>query len=48
MYYLYILGTLDAVFPENTTENSANIDKLFKDLMKVLKSDGIYLCVSLL
>ena len=41
-------GTLDAVFPENTTKIVNNIEKLFLGILRVLKAEGSYIFISLL
>ena len=41
-------GTLDAVFPEDTSKNAEKIEHLFAEVLRVLKPKGSYICISLL
>lgn len=41
-------GTLDAVFPEDTAENTQKVHFLFEEIIRILKDNGVYLCISLL
>jgi len=41
-------GTLDAIYPENTEEITKNVEKVFDDVMKILKENGSYIFISLL
>lgn len=41
-------GTLDALMPDDTKETIKKIDQYFSELQRILKSNGRYLCISLL
>lgn len=41
-------GTLDALMPNNDVETIVQIDKMFYEINRTLKSGGRYICISLL
>lgn len=41
-------GTLDAIYPEEKKENREKIEKYFNQIVKILKTNGIYYIISLL
>lgn len=41
-------GTLDALTPDDKTETLSNVDKYFREITRILKNGGRYICISLL
>ena len=40
-------GTLDAIYSENTEENSEKVSRMFIEIARLLKVGGRYICFSL-
>ncbi|ESO09366.1 hypothetical protein HELRODRAFT_186734 [Helobdella robusta] len=40
-------GTLDAVYSEDTEENRLKVDNMFKEIVRLLRLGGRYICISL-
>lgn len=40
-------GTLDAIFTENTFENIEVVHRMFSEILRVLRTGGVYVCISL-
>ena len=40
-------GTLDAIMPDSSDETMERVDKMFAEIMRVLRVGGRYVCISL-